>query len=339
MAGVFILSLLLGLHATTSFAEAQVQVLASGEAQASFSDAADGTRIRREASQDAGAILTEVGEQQEETQNESSPPRGVQGEDADLSFVHSEWHGPSVQLPTNLDTYRGPPGHNGLQGLQGAMGPKGPPGLKGDPGAMHAGPPGPPGPPGVHGPTGPEGLVGNPGPAGMPGPPWDGEKQGEEMIAFAEEILHKIDTLNQQKDQAAAMIVDDMKELENQLNLSDHDNWMSDDELNQIKGLYEDLNEKLEEHQEHLEHTRKVLLQKAEQQQKLQAQINETWKQQQQQAARMAASPMAMHPHMKAPHAQYAFSQELKDGASAVLVGSAPAAIIVCATMSIVVGL
>lgn len=285
MAAVFILSLFLSLHATTPFAETQVRVLANGvgvvddeEAMAKASaasqaspPAADASLVRREASKDEGTVLAEAAEGKEENQNISSPspcppPRGVQGEDAQLNFVPSEWTGPRMSVPVNLQTYRGPPGQPGMHGAQGRAGPKGPRGLKGDPGGIHVGPRGAPGPPGVHGLTGPEGLAGPLGPAGMPGPAWDGEKQGEEMIAYAHEILHKIDTLNQQKDEAAAMLIDEMMELDKQLGLEDHDNWMTDDELKQINGLSIDMDDQLDDFHHHLEHSRDVLLQKVEKQ-------------------------------------------------------------------------
>eukprot|EP00930_Biecheleria_cincta_P047555 TRINITY_DN3298_c0_g1_i1.p1 TRINITY_DN3298_c0_g1~~TRINITY_DN3298_c0_g1_i1.p1 ORF type:complete len:400 (-),score=83.69 TRINITY_DN3298_c0_g1_i1:102-1190(-) len=320
MAAVFILSLLLGLHAATPFAETQVRVLANGvgvmdgeeaiakadaasKAEApSSSAAADVSLVRREASKADGTVLAEAAERQEENENNSSPspcppPQGVQGEDAQLNFVPSEWKGPRVSVPVNLETYRGPPGQKGVHGAQGRAGPKGPPGLKGDPGGIHTGPRGAPGPPGVHGPTGQEGPVGPPGPVGMPGPPWDGEKQGDEMIAFAHEILHKIDTLNQQKDEAAAMLIDEMMELDKQLGLEDHDNWMTDDELERIKSMSVSMDAQLDEFHDHLEHTRDVLLQKAEMQKALQAEIDEAREKQLEAQRGVPQPPM--------PHQQY----------------------------------
>lgn len=347
MAGVFILSLLLGLHAMFSSAETQVRVLANGEgvvdekeaAEAmspSSSGAADASLIRREASQDASAVLAEASEQQEKKQNGSSaspcpPPRGVQGEDAQLNFVPSEWTGPRMKVPVNLETYRGPPGQKGMHGSQGRAGFEGPPGLKGDPGGIHVGPRGPAGPPGVHGPTGPEGPLGPSGPSGMLGIPWDGEKQGEEMIAFAHEILHKVDTLNQQKDEAAAMLIDEMRELDKQLGLEDHDNWMTQDELQQINGLSKDMDVNLANWEQHLEHSKEVLLQKAEQQKALQGEIDETKAMQRE--ADKAVPPTAM-PYQQHPQGEQ--WDEEKDGASA---GSAPAAVILCAIMAVFVRL
>eukprot|EP00930_Biecheleria_cincta_P047556 TRINITY_DN3298_c0_g1_i2.p1 TRINITY_DN3298_c0_g1~~TRINITY_DN3298_c0_g1_i2.p1 ORF type:complete len:392 (-),score=81.67 TRINITY_DN3298_c0_g1_i2:113-1186(-) len=357
MAGVFILSLFLGLRALTASAETQVRVLPNGQgvideneaiplasaaSQAmapSSSESADASLIRRQASQDTSAVLAEAAEQQEEKQNSSSPspcppPRGVQGEDAELNFVPSEWKGPRIKVPLNLATYRGPPGQKGVHGAQGRAGPKGPPGLKGDPGGIHQGPRGPPGPPGIHGPTGPDGPVGPPGPAGMPGIPWDAEKHGEEMIAFAHEILHKVDTLNQQKDEAAAMLIDEMRELDKQLGLEDHDNWMTEEELKMINTVASNMEVSLENWEKHLEHSKAMLLQKAAQQTALEMEINETQKMQKQ------ALTVEVHP-TTVPYQDYGAYppnqwDEDKDRAFAA---HAPAALICFAIMATVVRL
>jgi len=188
---------------------------------------------------------------------------GPTGSSAVLPISLDEWKGPRISLPKNLNQYQGPPGQKGQRGVQGPEGPRGTPGRKGDPGVVKKGPPGPVGPVGDHGPLGDPGAAGPPGPAGMPGPDWDGPKQGEEMIRNVRDLLFKVDTLNQQKDSVSAMLLDEMRELDTQLGLEERDNVVSQDELNQIKGLSDDMSTKVHAFDNYLSDARKGLVDKA----------------------------------------------------------------------------
>eukprot|EP00439_Symbiodinium_sp_Y106_P068981 s2061_g11.t2 len=169
-----------------------------------------------------------------------------------------------------------PPGPQGPAGPQGFTGPAGPQGPKGPPGSVHPGPPGPSGDPGPHGPQGERGPKGPGGPRGPPGPDYDGEKKGDEMIDMAKDLLRKVDTLNQQSDEAAAMLVDEMKELEKQLGLEEKENWITEDELRQIGELATDMTKQLNSYSGHLEHARHGLAMKAHSQQAAMQELEQT---------------------------------------------------------------
>ncbi|CAJ1402276.1 unnamed protein product [Effrenium voratum] len=215
--------------------------------------------------------------QWDESLDKSGPP----GPPATLPLGMHDWKGPRTSLPKDLRLYRGPPGRKGPTGPQGFTGNQGPAGPKGPPGAMRRGPPGPAGPPGVHGPLGDVGPKGPKGPHGAPGPDFDGEKLGAEMIDMAKELLRKVDSLNQQSDEAAAMLVEEMQEIEKQLGLEDKENWITSDELTQIGALAEDMTKQLNSYSGHLDHARRGLATKARSQEEAMHELFQTRQRQQ----------------------------------------------------------
>merc|ERR1740138_1895985 len=173
---------------------------------------------------------------------------------------------------------QGPRGQKGPRGVQGRPGVQGPQGPKGDPGIVRRGPPGPAGSPGDHGPIGDPGPAGPPGPAGMPGENWDGPKQGEEMLRAAQVLLTKVEVLNQQKDSASALLLDEMRDMEAQLGMEDKANFMSQEELKQITGLSGDMGGKVDSFDRYLSDARKGLVEKAHRQKSVMQLIDKTRK-------------------------------------------------------------
>lgn len=96
------------------------------------------------------------------------------------------------------------------------------------------------------------------------------------MIDMAKDLLRKVDTLNQQSDEAAAMLVDEMKELERQLGLEEKENWITEDELRQIGELATDMTKQLNSYSGHLEHVRHGLAMKAHSQQAAMQELEQT---------------------------------------------------------------
>ncbi|CAE7206413.1 Col6a4 [Symbiodinium pilosum] len=224
----------------------------------------------------AGASLSSISSESGDRQAWSrAVSGGPPGEPTLLTGMH-DWLGPRLNLPADLRLYKGPPGPQGPTGPQGYTGPPGPQGPKGPPGSVHPGPPGPAGDPGPHGPQGERGPKGPPGPRGPAGPAYDGEKKGDEMIDMAKDLLRKVDTLNQQSDEAAAMLVEEMKELERQLGLEEKENFITEDELRQIGELASDMTKQLNSYAGHLEHARHGLAMKAHSQQAAMQELEQT---------------------------------------------------------------
>lgn len=247
--------------------KARVSVTATGKAE----DEAAHHTMRRASGE--GASLTSAGGEDNWVENVGG---GSQGPPATLPLAMHDWKGPRLNLPQDLRLYKGPPGPQGPAGPQGFTGPAGPQGPKGPPGSVHPGPPGPAGDPGPHGPQGERGPKGPVGPRGPAGPDYDGEKKGDEMIDMAKDLLRKVDTLNQQSDEAAAMLVDEMKELERQLGLEEKENWITEDELRQIGELATDMTKQLNSYSGHLEHVRHGLAMKAHSQQAAMQELEQT---------------------------------------------------------------
>lgn len=204
-----------------------------------------------------------------------------EGPAAELPIAMHDWKGPRVNLPKDLRLYKGPTGPQGAMGPQGLTGPAGPVGPKGPAGGVKRGPPGPIGNQGPHGPQGPQGPKGPTGPRGPTGPDFDSEKLGDEMIDKAKDLLRQVDTLNQQSDQAAAMLVEEMKEIEKQLGLEDKENWITAEELQQISGLADDMTKQLHSYSGHVEHARKGLQEKTQNQEAAMHELIETRQRQQ----------------------------------------------------------
>lgn len=118
-----------------------------------------------------------------------------------------------------------------LQGQHLKHGPPGKSGPTGPPGHDKKGPPGWPGEAGPHGETGPPGFQGPPGDEGIPGEPWDGSKQGEELVRLAEELLHKVDTITSSQDEASGLLIEQMKMLERQVGLDSSTLQLTEEEL------------------------------------------------------------------------------------------------------------
>eukprot|EP00931_Biecheleriopsis_adriatica_P036502 TRINITY_DN21022_c0_g1_i2.p1 TRINITY_DN21022_c0_g1~~TRINITY_DN21022_c0_g1_i2.p1 ORF type:complete len:346 (-),score=67.20 TRINITY_DN21022_c0_g1_i2:180-1217(-) len=219
--------------------------------------------LRREASKETAASGQALSSSREGHESEwNSGPvgnAGPPGPPAQLPLSMKDWKGPRVNLPKDLKLYRGPVGLVGTQGRQGDIGPQGPPGPKGEPGSVHKGPAGLPGVPGKRGAPGEVGAKGPPGPRGMPGPDFDGEKQGDEMINSAKELLHKVDTLTQQSDEAASMLLEEMKDIDNQLGLEDAEDAQAEGELVQIGNLAGDMTTQLNTHSRNLVHAQHAL--------------------------------------------------------------------------------
>jgi len=118
-----------------------------------------------------------------------------------------------------------------LRGDRLKHGPPGTPGPPGPSGHDKKGPTGWPGEVGPHGDTGPVGFQGEPGAKGLPGEPWDGSKQGEEFVRLAEELLHKVDTITSSQDEAAGLLIEQLKMLERQVGLDSSSLELTEEEL------------------------------------------------------------------------------------------------------------
>lgn len=233
-----------------------------------------------------------------------------EGPPAELPISMHDWKGPRVNLPKDLRLYRGPTGPKGPAGPQGYTGPPGPIGPKGPPGGVKRGPAGPPGNQGPHGPPGPKGPQGPRGPAG---PDFDSDKLGDEMIDKAKDLLRQVDTLNQQSDEAAAMLVEEMKEIEKQLGLEDKENWITAEELQQINGLAEDMSKQLHSYSGHLDHARHGLAEKTQNQEAAMHELLET-RQRQQAWMQQNLGHGNFHPEQYLPMAAAASPQGFPQG-------------------------
>jgi len=150
--------------------------------------------------------------------------------------LHKMQHGGAgaPRGPVSSATYMpplGPPGPPGglpqagvlqsldLRGKRLIKGSPGAPGPPGTPGYDKKGPEGPPGEIGQHGPTGPDGPRGLPGDPGADGEPWDGSKNGDDFVSLAEDLLTKVKTVTSSQDEAAGLLIEQMKMLERQVGL------------------------------------------------------------------------------------------------------------------------
>lgn len=79
------------------------------------------------------------------------------------------------------------------------------------------------------------------------------------MIDHAKDLLRQVDTVNKQSDEAAAMLVEEMREIEKQLGLEDKENWITADELQQISALADDMTKQLNSYSGHLDHAQRPL--------------------------------------------------------------------------------
>lgn len=78
------------------------------------------------------------------------------------------------------------------------------------------------------------GPPGPPGTKGIPGPAWDAVRQGNEMIALAQDMLRKVDTVSQSSDEAAALLLDQMRMIEKQIGLDEKGLELTQAELGEI---------------------------------------------------------------------------------------------------------
>lgn len=148
----------------------------------------------------------------------------------------------NVSTLANFSQYVGPVGPAGPQGRQGLAGPQGPQGPQGAPGGSQKGPQGPPGEQGPHGDSGPLGPQGPPGNVGPTGVDFDGVALGEMLITRGKEIIRKVDAVSQSGDQAAGLLVDQMRMLEQQLGLDANELRVSDAELANITKREREIN-------------------------------------------------------------------------------------------------
>lgn len=163
--------------------------------------------------------------------------QGPPGPPATLPDIPGATKAGDTMLPQDLTKARGPPGPDGPAGAQGPPGLPGPPGLAGEDGHLVAGPPGPPGDIGPHGALGPQGAQGVVGEKGITGEDWDGRRQGDEMIALGQELIHKVDTLAQTHDESSSILLEQMKMLERQLGMEVKDLHITQDDLNAQQDL------------------------------------------------------------------------------------------------------
>eukprot|EP00933_Yihiella_yeosuensis_P081146 TRINITY_DN94696_c0_g1_i1.p1 TRINITY_DN94696_c0_g1~~TRINITY_DN94696_c0_g1_i1.p1 ORF type:complete len:327 (+),score=69.29 TRINITY_DN94696_c0_g1_i1:108-1088(+) len=186
-------------------------------------------------------------------------PQGPPGTDVKFPEYLERMKGPSVSLPKNLSLYKGPQGPKGPRGPQGLVGQSGPRGPPGPAGTTHRGPPGVQGDQGLHGETGEAGPPGPRGPKGPKGDSWDASKQGEDLINLAKDLERKTDTVSQSKDEAASLLIEQMRMLEKQLGMEERNVDLTQAELSRVFDLEQKMNGKLGQYNGHLQHSRQEL--------------------------------------------------------------------------------
>lgn len=189
-------------------------------------------------------------------------PQGPPGSNAEFPDGLDNMKGPNSVLPADISLYRGPTGPKGIRGLQGDEGPVGPPGRPGPPGATRRGPPGLPGEEGLHGPDGPRGPQGARGRKGPKGPNYDALRNGDLMIQFGQDIYQRLQTLSQSKEEAASVLLDQMKVLERQLAIEDTQLNLTQEELDDVQKIEARMNTELNLIMTNVTHAEMVLAQK-----------------------------------------------------------------------------